>query len=141
MTAAQTLEAWQHPAWGLAWWCPDVPAMAVFGARLIDMAGDRLVMLPDRKSLKMPDELSVLQRRLLMGGIDVFWKACKKVLLKEISPYHHRDDIYALQLNSPDGNFYTCVATQNSSHGYVYMSIWVTEEQCALPENSKQLEI
>ena len=116
---------------------PEEQILAAFGARLIDTTDERMTILHDRKSLVFREDLASAARRALAPQKPL--ERALKLLKAEISPRSQSDRIYVIRDTFNDGLHATTHASQNSSHGYVYLTIWVTEQQQEVPEGTVEL--
>jgi hypothetical protein len=133
----KTIEKLKAPAWGLSHWQPD-HAYAAFGCRMIDTANERMVILYDRKSLVFLPGLSEELQKLLLPQKQL--DAALKLLKVAISPYRQTDQVYVIKDRINELWHTTTHASQNSSHGYVYLTIWVTPEEQLVPEGAVELK-
>lgn len=117
------------PQWGCNYQVPD-NARAAFGARLLDSSGERLAMLYDRKSVTaLPD----VDRNQLVAQMTPFWERVRPALLSAVDPRFQSYTVY-VYAEQCGADWLTLVASQNSSHGYVYMTIWLTPDAWTFPE-------
>lgn len=126
------------PAWGYKHHAPpDDQVFAVFGARLIDSTGGRLQILHDRKSLQFREGLLPESQKLMTPQKPL--ERSLKLLERVIDPRHQSDEVYAIR-DMFNGTWHaTTYASQQSSYGYVYLTIWVTDTQQVPPCGTTEL--
>jgi hypothetical protein len=129
-----------RPAWGLPHLELPEDTILAYGARLLDTRAERLTILGDRSAIVTPcGDLDLCVRGPLIRRLDKFWRRARRTLRKEISPSIQSYKVYACQ-EQDGGQWFSLACSQCSSDGYVYLTVYVTNAQCALPEDAKIIE-
>lgn len=127
------------PAWGFKHYQPDLSCVyAAFGCRMIDTSQERMAVLHDRKELTFRPGMTKAEEKAMVP--EKQFKRALKLLEEEIDPYRQTDKVYVIKDRIEEQMYTTTYASQNSSYGYVYLMIWVTDKEQDVPENAIELK-